>query len=127
MDIDDPDPDAVEALRRMMNRDTDGITPDELAAAVELLCSIEDARRVGEMAVTFDLDPMPAVRDGEVVLYGFEGQVDAVWPVPNRPDVLRRLVPVKVSYLVDDPGPIEPTMRTAEYRRVGESTYVRFV
>jgi len=29
--------------------------------------------------------------------------------------------------MVDDPGPLDASMRTAEYRRVGESTYVRFV
>ena len=73
-DMDDP----LETIRRLLagGEELLAVNGDELQAAIELLCSIEDARRVAEMELTIDLDPIPPVRDGEVVLYGFDGQVD---------------------------------------------------
>lgn len=124
-DMDDP----LETIRRLLagGEELLAVNGDELQAAIELLCSIEDARRVAEMELTIDLDPIPPVRDGEVVLYGFDGQVDLVQSIPDRPAHL--LLPLRPRLRYTDAG-VEPwdwdgMYRTARYDRVGENTYVR--
>jgi len=94
---------------------------------IEWLCGLFDAERVAEMEATIGFDPMPEMAEGEVALYGFEGQVDLVRSVPDRPRYL--LVPLRPRLRYTDVG-VEPwdwdgVYRTARYDRVGENTYVR--
>jgi hypothetical protein len=100
------------------------VDPENLQAAIEWLCSCLDRQRVAEMELTIDLDPMPALRDGEVVLFGFEGQVDAVWTVHGPPPTIL-LRPIFPKLRTFDSGPTDLTFRSARYDRVGENTYVR--
>jgi hypothetical protein len=106
---------------------SESVDPEDLRAVLEWLCGLFDAERVAEMEVTIGFDPMPEMAEGEVVLYGFEGQVDLVRSVPDRPRYL--LVPLRPRLRYTDVG-VEPwdwdgVYRTARYDRVGENTYVR--
>lgn len=105
---------------------------DEEDPIVELLKRIlaemlrrSDAAAIAQLATELDTAVSPMVVEGEVVLFGFEGQVDAVWRVPDlRPERLRRPIEPRLTASAYAEPP-SPNIRIAEYQRVSESTYVR--
>lgn len=91
------------------------------------LCNEATAERAKEILDRSDFENRPIeVGDDQVVLLGFEDQVDAVWTVNDRPEVLLRPVPLSRRQLLNPPAdPTTPDARTARYRRIGEFTYRR--
>jgi len=103
------------------------VDPEELQAVLEWILSILDAQRVAKMEETIDSDLAPELAEGEVVLYGFEGQVDLVQAIPDRPNYLLRPLRPRLRYtdVGVEPWDWDGVYRTARYDRVGENTYVR--
>jgi len=82
------------------------------------------ADQAREMFESFYREQPVEIGEQHVVLLGFEGNVDAVWTVPNRPEELRRPLQRRPS-LARDLDPTVPTVAVATYRREGEFTYRR--
>lgn len=115
--------------------DDDELTPEEEARLDGLLrhfrrtVAAQDAATVDEMAARWNEEAdRPPMRDGDVVLLGFEGQVDGVWHLPKPlPLTLQRPIrdPARAWSPLDDVDASYPSLRTAVYDRVGELTYQR--
>lgn len=100
---------------------------ERLLAELTRLCDEATARQAQEMFDRIDEEAQPVeVGPDQVVLLGYEGQVDCVWSVPSRPEVLLRPLRQPMREMLDiHADPLRPTYRTAEYRRIGEFTYQR--
>jgi hypothetical protein len=98
---------------------------ERVVAELERRCNAGIAARAKELLASIDEAQPIEVGDQHCILLGFEGNVDAVWAVPDpRPDVLLRplqeRLTASVEPLADYRGP-----RVALYQRVGEFTYQR--
>ena len=65
----------------------------------------------------------PNYKDDEIVLFGFEGQVDRVVKVPDFPDRYYLPIQVRPTIMVEEIP--YTSMRVAEYQRASEHTYIR--
>lgn len=98
---------------------------DELKAAIDEMVQASMDRTFAQMVDDYSMSPEINLKPGEVILFGSEGQIDAVFRVPEPlPSVLRRPIPPRNSYLAPDEA-VHPTLRTASYQRIGERTYQR--
>jgi len=96
---------------------------ERMLAELRAMCDASFNARAEDILARIDEDQPVEVGDQGVVLLGYEGNVDAVWQVRTRPDVLLR--PLRQRVTLAEPGPIWPPMPVAKYRRVGEFTYQR--
>lgn len=104
---------------------------DELETMKEILEALASSRDrviISEMEAHYGDDTDPRCCPAEVMLYGFEGQVDAVMPIEGRPDTIERVLPIPLR-TVREPEEYDPTQpipcRKAVYRQVGQHTYQR--
>lgn len=102
---------------------------EEKVALLQEWCTEVTNKRAEQMLAEIDSVAPVELGEHDVVLLGFEGQVDAVIPLREpRPWVFVRPLRLSLREMIRyDPGPVtkpEP-MKVAEYRRVGESTYQR--
>jgi hypothetical protein len=98
---------------------------DRLLAELRRRCDEQTAERARQMLDSMDEIQPVEIGDQHVVLLGFEGNVDAVWAVVNRPDTLLRPLPQRPSVAKVDLDPVAVSMPVATYRREGEFTYRR--
>lgn len=102
---------------------------EEIERKLELLrefCARAQETEVEAIAEVSDQVEPPTILERHIVLYGFEGQVDAVVYADPPPSVY--FLPVRQKFTLASlrlpPNP--PLMRIASYRRVGPTTYERY-
>lgn len=101
---------------------------ERLLAALERCAAENFARRFDAITQQFDEEPVRDLGPDDVVLLGFEGQIDAVMALPRKLDrvrlPLRQSTRSMLAMYSAGPAAMEP-LPTAEYDRVGELTYQR--
>jgi len=98
---------------------------ERMLAELRQMCDASFNARAEDILARLDEAQPVEVGDQGVVLLGFEGNIDAVWMVPEpRPHFLKRPLRQRPS-LARDYDPTVVSMPVAEYRRVGEFTYQR--
>jgi hypothetical protein len=108
---------------------TDDEATEAVAALRILVAALEacaDRATIADMErrLLVQLDEQPLT--DEVVLYGFEGQVDARCAVDGRPPTLEMAIPQRLRWEeATELDVFAPSYRTAVYRRAGDHTYVR--